>query len=344
MKNFFILIPIFLIFFVSCKQNKTYDTFKSMNTYICVQVNSLSKNQGQKACEQVRDEILKLENILSTTIKESDIYNFNNSESLDIKVHAEIEPVFNFSKTMYQKTDGLFNPAMYPIIHEWGFTTDKYKIPSDKTISSLLEQIDFSKIVLTPCDDKNLPFKLHQYKKMQLDFGAIAKGYAGDCAINVLTKNGIKSALIDLGGNIQTLGRKNDGSLWTVGVKCPWNTEEVACSIKVESKAVVTSGGYERFFIGEDKKRYIHIFDPRTGYPAKGDLESVTIVCSKGMYADALSTSLFIMGKENSIDFWKQNKDFDFVLITKDKKLIYTEGLKNYIKVIFSFDKVTEVN
>lgn len=106
---------------------------------------------------------------------------------------------------------------------------------------------------------------------------------------------------------------------------------------------MVTSGGYERFFVGEDGKRYIHIFDPNTGCPAESNLESVTIVCAKGVYADSLSTSLFVMGKERAIDFWKSAGDFDFVLITKERELVYSAGLSGTIKLIYPFEKVSVI-
>ena len=169
---------------------------------------------------------------------------------------------------------------------------------------------------------------------MQLDFGALGKGYAGDRTVQFLKDKGITSALLDFGGNIQALGTKPDGSLWTIGIKNPWNDESnssVICSLKISDKAVVTSGGYERFFIGTDGKKYIHIFDSKTGCPVQSDLESVSIVCPSGLYADALSTSLFVMGKNQAIAFWKQHQDFDFILLTKDKEMLYSEGLKNFL-------------
>lgn len=340
MKKYSALLSLFLLFFASCKQIKTYDSFKSMNTYISVQVFSSSMRKGEEACAQVREKILSLEQLLSTTIAESDLYAVNNSSGECVAVHAAFEPLFDFSKMMYEKTGGLFNPALYPIVREWGFTTEDYKIPSDEKISRLLTLTDFSKISIFPSGDKDLPFFLKKQRGMQLDFGAVAKGYAGDEAVKILSEKGIKSALLDLGGNIHALGRKSDGSLWSVGVKCPWQPEEVACGIKVESKSVITSGGYERFFVGEDGKTYIHIFDSRTGRPVEGELESVTIVSEKGMYGDALSTSLFVMGKEEALRFWQENRDFDFVLITKDRSLVYSEGLTDAIKVIYPFETV----
>jgi thiamine biosynthesis lipoprotein len=173
---------------------------------------------------------------------------------------------------------------------------------------------------------------------MELDFGAIGKGYAADKAVEILKSNGIKSALLDFGGNIQAVGKKPDGSLWRVGIKNPWEGG-AAAALSVESKAVVTSGGYERYF-EKDGVRYIHIFDPKTGCPSNSNLESVTIVCESGKYADALSTALFVMGKEVAIDFYKANTDFDFVLVTKERELIYSAGLSSFIKPLIEFSRI----
>lgn len=346
MKKFFAYSMSFVLFgtfLCSCKQIKTFDSFNSMNTYMTVQVFSSNAKKGQEACDAVRDEICQLEKVLSTTISESDVFQINNSGQEEVPVHGPVKELLDFSSCMYQKTDGLFNPAIYPLIREWGFTTENYKIVEQNRINELLPLTNFSKLTVTQAESENLPIKVHVSEGMQIDFGGIAKGYAGDKAVEVLCEHGIKSALLDLGGNIQALGKKIDGSLWTVGIKCPWNTEKAACAVKIESKAMVTSGGYERFFVGEDGKRYIHIFDPNTGCPAESNLESVTIVCAKGVYADSLSTSLFVMGKERAIDFWKSAGDFDFVLITKERELVYSAGLSGTIKLIYPFEKVSVI-
>ena len=190
--------------------------------------------------------------------------------------------------------------------------------------------------------------RFYDDQKIELDFGAVGKGFAADEAVLILKENGIKSALLDFGGNIQAFGKKPDGSLWKVGIKNPWDGQ-VACALSVESKAVVTSGGYERFF-EKDGERYIHIFDPATGHPSQSDLESVTIVCESGKYADALSTALFVMGKDKAIEWWKKQMAeksfpaFDFILITKSGGLIYSKGLSDFIEPIYQFVSIETVS
>ena len=345
----------------SCSQKMESTSFTAMNTYMTM------KSYGRSAKSanlKVQLEIERLETILSTTIENSDVYRINNSvpdnnQFSKISVSPETTYLILESLELYKLTDGAFNPALYPVIREWGFTTGDYKVPSEEKIDQLLELSDFSKIqistklVSTPpltsllkADyDKGLSANASIITKpigMQLDFGAIGKGYAGDRAIKVLKEAGVSSALLDFGGNIQVLGTKPDGSDWTVGIKNPWGGDPVA-AVKLRDACMITSGGYERFFTGEDGKKYIHIFDGKTGRPVENELESVTIICHQGIYGDALSTSLFVMGEEKAVDFWSSVQDFDFVILTKDKRIIYSKPLEKSITLLFDFDSVQVV-
>ena len=305
-----------------------------MNTFMTVSIYSSSSKTGEAVCRQIQSRVDELEQILSTTLPSSDVYFINHNSKIPSPLKPELKLLLDFCGQMYKKTDGVFNPALYPVIREWGFTTGEYKVPSEERIRELLLHTDF--------------LRFYDDEKIELDFGAVGKGYAADEALLILKENGIKSALLDFGGNIQTLGKKPDGSLWKVGIKNPWGGQ-VACALSVESKAVVTSGGYERFF-EKDGERYIHIFDPANGHPSQSDLESVTIVCESGKYADALSTALFVMGKDKAIEWWKNQlaektlPAFDFILITKSGELIYSEGLSDFIEPIYQFVSIETVS
>ena len=308
-----------------------------MNTFMTIQAYG---SKSKKALVAVKNRVNELESVLSTTLVGSDIYTLNNANGNPVDVHDDTAFLFNFTQGMYLTTEKALNPALYPIIKTWGFTTGDYKIPTEDEIAELLTHTDFSAAHLIQDGDVT---KLQLEKGMKLDFGAVGKGYAADEIVRILQEYGVKNALLDLGGNVQALGTKTDGSLWTVGIKNPWGGETV-CAVKIADKAVVTSGGYERFFTGDDGKTYIHIFDSTTGHPCESDLESVTIVCERGLYADALSTSLFVMGKDKAIEWWAENGGFDFILITKDKELFYSSGIKDSIQVLYPFDAVYVVN
>ena len=320
-----------LCFFFSCKQVKTSDTFTAMNTFMTVNLYAESQKKGNNLCNQVHEKIDQLEKMLSTTLEISDVYKINHRLPYDFS-NDELKNLLDFCMETYQKTECAFNPALYPVIREWGFTTENYHVPEAERISELLKKTDFSKVTYAPLADG-----------MELDFGAIGKGYAADKAVELLKSQSVKSAILDFGGNIQTIGRKSDGSLWRVGIKNPWG-QGAACALSVEDSAVVTSGGYERFFEDENGNRYIHIFDPSTGYPSQSDIESVTIVCSRGTYADALSTSLFVMGSKKAIEFWKTYQDFEAIMITKNHQLIYTQGLKENLEALIDFKDVITVS
>ena len=161
-----------------------------------------------------------------------------------------------------------------------------------------------------------------------IDLGAVGKGYAGDEAAQILRERGITAALLDIGGNIQAIGTKPDGSDWRVGLKDPFSGGVLGI-IQVSDVAVVTSGNYERFFTGEDGKVYGHIIDPETGHPVENGIASVSVIASEGKLCDALSTALFVMGLENAQDYWRQRRNFEMILIMEDGDIYLTEGIRD---------------
>lgn len=339
MKKFAILV-FGLFVFVSCAQNSNFIAFDSMNTFMTL------KTYGKNAAEanfKVKARICELESYFSTTLPESDVFKINNSNGDYEFLHDETARLALYALKMAKKTDGALNPAIYPIVKAWGFTTGEYKIPLESEILSILPYTDFSKMQieeianLENAEKSEKKFILQKPAGAMIDFGAVAKGFASDEAVKILKSYGIDSAILDLGGNIVALGAKPDGTEWNVGIKNPWNGENPVAGIKIKNQCVVTSGGYERFFVGADGKKYIHIFDGKTGFPVENELESVSVVSESGAYADSLSTALFVMGTENAINFWKANHDFDMILITKDKRIFYTKSLDEKISVLDDF-------
>lgn len=192
-------------------------------------------------------------------------------------------------------------------------------MPSDSEITELLKNVGYERVHM---EDGSVWLE----NGIMLDLGAVGKGYAGDLAAQILRDNGITSALLDLGGNIQTIGKKPDGSFWKLGLQDPFS-EGTLGILEISNKAVVTSGAYERYFIGEDGKRYGHIIDPVTGYPAENGLASVTVIADEGRLCDALSTSLFVMGADRAMEYWQLHQNFDMILITEDGEIYLTDGI-----------------
>lgn len=211
--------------------------------------------------------------------------------------------------------------SLYPVLLEWGFTTGEYKIPDEETLQNLLIRTGYEKVKL----DGNY---INLEDEMQIDLGAVGKGFTGDLLAEKIKENSVKSALINLGGNVQTIGTKPDGSDWKVGITSPYGEGNFAV-LEISDKAIVTSGGYERYFIGEDGRQYHHILNPETGKPAESGLISVSVIASEGRLCDALSTSLFVMGLEKAENLWKSKNDFDMILVTENGEIYITEGIED---------------
>lgn len=313
---------------------KSTTNITAMDTFMTIQIYG-DKKITDIANQKAKEEILRIEKLLSVTDSESEIFMLNHHQNEWLDVNQTTWEILLESKKMAQLTKGAFNPCLYPVLSAWGFTTGSFSVPDNQTIQNLMQFTDFEKMDFEDSCRVFLP------ENMMIDLGGIAKGFTGDKIIQILKKNGIESALLDFGGNIQTLGTKPDGSKWNIGIKNPL-TGEVAAGIKVENLAVITSGGYERFFTTSDGKKYIHIIDSKTGFPVDNEIASVTIVAESGTYADALSTALFVMGTEQAFSFWKKCKsehqnthqNFEMLIFTKNKQTFVTKGLENKVDFI----------
>ena len=280
------------------------------------------------------EQILSLEDLFSVTSEKSDIWAINHSNGEPVSVSDDTIAVLNKAIEIGGKTNGALDVTIYPLLTEWGFTTDTQQVPTDDIIADKLKLIDYTKISVKG-NTVQLP------DNMQIDFGALAKGYTSDCVTDILKENGVKSALVNLGGNVHAVGTKPDGTLWKVGVQNPFSPSEQVCILEIADKAVITSGNYERFFTDENGRKYWHILDSTDGFPADNGLVSVTIVGENGLLCDALSTALFVLGTDKAIDYWRNSADFEMILITDDEKIIYSEGLSDFINFTASYE--TEV-
>lgn len=192
-----------------------------------------------------------------------------------------------------KETNGAFDPSIGPLVQLWNIQSEQARVPLHKDIEDARALVDWRKVSFNP-NEKTVFF---EQNGMALDLGGIAKGYAADELAALFEAKKVKRAIIDLGGNIYVFGAKKDGSPWRVGIKDPTEPEGLPALVLETSgmTTVVTSGVYERYFI-QDDIRYHHILDPKTGYPAQRDYESVTIVTASSLEADALSTAVFLLG------------------------------------------------
>ena len=271
--------------------------------------------------DQSESLIASLESLVSVTDADSELYAINQTGSgtLTGKASSLMEQALEICR----RTDGALDLSIYPIVRAWGFTTGSYQVPDEAEIQALLPLVDYRKIQYDAATGTvTLP------EGMEIDLGSVAKGYAGQLAAQMLREHGVQSALLNLGGNVQTVGAKPDGSPWQIGIKDPQG-EDAMMVLSVEDQAVVTSGGYERYF-EQDGQTYWHIMDPSTGHPADSGLISVTIVGDEGVVCDGLSTALFVMGLEKAADLWAQSGDFEAVFVTASGEVYITEGLRDH--------------
>ena len=273
----------------------------------------------EKVLSAGRKLITQYEQHFSVNIEDSDISKCNRAEGKPVKVSDETYDLIRISKEMTEKTGGLFDISIYPIVRAWGFTTQDYKIPDESERKKLLSYVDASGITLG--DDNTVTLK----KGMEIDLGGIAKGYLSQKLVELFQKEGAVAGVVSLGGNVQTFGKKEDGSRFTIGITDPADGQSVLGTLEVDEKAVITSGSYQRYF-EENGKRYHHIMDPRTGAPAESDLLSVTVICDRGEQGDALATSLFVMGKEKAIAYAKEN-DLSLILVDQNNEIWTSEGV-----------------
>ena len=311
-----LLLLLSLLFLCGCGQKKAAETVFAMDTVMELTVwGSDAANHVKAAVERIRE----LEVALSVTRADSEVARLNAGET--VALSADTESLLERSLALREETGGAFDPMIYPLVKLWGFTTGEYRVPAETEIAEMLAKVRTGTVELED--------GMAAAHGAELDFGAVAKGYAGAVLAREMKAAGVESALLQLGGNVQTVGLKPDSSRWRVGIRDPWGGEDSYLGVlEVGETAVVTSGGYQRYF-EEAGTRYCHILDPATGYPASSGLASVTIVAEDGFLADGLSTALYVMGLDAAEEFWRSRDDFEAVLVTDNGRIYVTGGLRD---------------
>ncbi len=282
-------------------------------------------DQAQQGLDQAEQTIQKLEKLWSATDENSEIWALNHSGGNWVELSEDTREILSRGLELCALTDGALDLTAYSAVQAWGFPTGAYRVPDEAELEQLVGTIDYTQVELDD-NQARLP------EDMSLDLGAVAKGRLGEVLSQDLKELGVTSALLELGGNIQTVGTKPDGSRWRVGIQDP-NSQEggYLAIVEVADQAVVTSGDYQRYF-EQDGQTYCHIMDPATAAPADSGVDSVSIVGSDGTVCDALSTALFVMGEEKGAQFWKDHPEMDFeaIFVSQDGSIAVTEGLEEH--------------
>ncbi|MBQ5812942.1 MAG: FAD:protein FMN transferase [Clostridia bacterium] len=282
---------------------------------------------SEELIKSLEGRIKELEGLFSVTDTGSEIYELNHTGSAELS--DDTIDLVTRGLELSEATGGALDLTVYPIVRAWGFTTGEYRVPDEDELRELLQKCDHEKINISGSTASI-------GEGMELDLGAVAKGYTADVLTAMVKEAGVKSALLDLGGNISLIGEKPGGGSWGVGVRDPFSEENIGVLRLVDCMAV-TSGSYERNF-EQNGKVYHHIIDPDSGMPADSGLASVTIIGEEGTLCDGLSTALFVMGLEDGLDLWRRMDDFEAVFVTDEGEIFITEGLEGSFESEHSYE------
>ncbi len=270
--------------------------------------------------EKLTSLLNRLDHTLSVTSADSAVTTLNESGKTD---NGEIAYLATQAQKISGQTGGALDITLLPVSRGWGFTTDSYHVPSAEDLEALRDRVGMDKLTVS-----NGTVSLAD--GVQLDFGALAKGYAADLCRGEMEQAGI-SGILSLGGNIQTVGTKPDGTDWLVGVQDPDDPGRYRLTLRLTgTKAAVSSGDYQRYFM-QDDVRYCHIMDPKTLTPVQGTLRAVTVIADEGLLADGLSTALYVLGREAGTELWRKQGGFEALWMEENGTVWVTPGLKERI-------------
>ncbi len=285
--------------------------------------------------ETIIDDTFKLihnfEEVYSRTLESSELYKLN-EHLLPEKngVYTVSDDLADILKQAYhysELTDGAFDLAIEPISSLWDFTADTPKVPDSKLIEERLPAVNYKNVHI---NGNQVSF---DSEETGIDLGAIAKGYIADKVKDFLLDKGVKSAMINLGGNVLCVGQKPDGSAFNIGIQKPFaDRNETVAVMELKDMSVVSSGIYERSFT-IDGKFYHHILNSKTGYPTDNNLIAVTIVSKESVVGDGLSTSVFALGLEKGMELINSLEGVYAVFITDDYQMHYSDGFKEHITI-----------
>lgn len=302
-------------------QNKTSSFSRSgfaLDTAVAVTVYGVPETTAATALDACFAEIERLEALLSVTRPNSDIDRLNTANGALVSVAPETAEVLSLALEYGALSDGAFDVTVRPLTLLWNFTGDTSTVPDSELLAQAVKAVDYRCLTVKGQTAQLQPGG-------SVDLGGIAKGYIADAVSRVLKRNGVTSALIDLGGNIVVCGNKQ-GKDFRIGVKNPADTTALCAVITGQDISAVTSGIYERGFT-KDGVRYHHLLDPKTGMPVQNGLASVTVVCRSSAAADALSTACFVLGEQRGAALIQSLDDTEALFIRQDGTYFATAGL-----------------
>jgi thiamine biosynthesis lipoprotein len=292
----------------------------ALYTNVEITVSALNERDAQKAMSDAFAEMRRLDALLSRYQEDSQITRINRSSTKDQFIAADREVLSLLQRSFEYSvlTDGMFDMTVGPLVDLWRIGTDQARVPDKSEIQAILQYVDYTHVHI----DEERGVKLH-YPGVNLDLGAVAKGYAVDQGIEVLKSHNISSALINAGGDLRCLGARPDGTPWRIGIQHPRKSGLLGV-VELNDSAVATSGDYQQYFMDQET-RYHHIFHPTTGIPAS-ECQSVTITAQTAEMADVLATAVFVMGPEQGMAFIEAKPDVEGMIVHADGEIIVSSG------------------
>ena len=301
------------------ERSQTY-TDTLFDTVISVQIFDSVDEDVLKGCEKL---CKKYDSMFSNKIEDSEISRINSAGGNPVEVSKETIKLIKKGIYYSEMSDGVFDITIAPVSNLWDFKAETPLVPSPEAIAEAVSHVNYENIII-----RDNTVKLTD-PHAGIDLGAIAKGYIADRIKDYLEEEGVRHAMINLGGNVLAMGSKLDGSDYNIGIQKPFDeTGEPITSVKISDKSVVTSGIYQRYFKA-DGKIYHHILDPNPGYPCENNLYSVTILTDSSLTADALSTTCFLLGYDRGMKLINQLDNVDAVFITNDNQIHYSKNFQN---------------
>lgn len=306
----------------------------AMDTYMTV---TCYGERCEEAVEAAEHEIRRLDDLLSVGSADSEVSAVNRDGTGTLS--EDTAEMVAEALSLYDTTGGAFDITVYPLMELWGFTTGDFAVPDAAALADVLANSGSDKVTL---DGDAVTLSEGQ----GIDLGGIAKGFTSARLMEIFKEYDLVSGVVSLGGNVQCYGTKPDGSLWRCGIQDPNHpdSDSYLGVLSLADKAVITSGAYERYFVDETTgETYHHILDPKTGYPANNGLLSVSVVSANGMLADGLSTACYVMGLEQSIDYWRTyGSDFDLILMDEAGEVYVTEPIAEQFSSDFTVHVISQ--
>lgn len=297
-------------------------TLKVMGSRFDLTVVAEDKAKGDEYLDLAIAEISRIERLISSWDPDSQTSMINNNAGIaPVKVDKELFDLIERAIKISKLTQGAFDISYASMDRIWKFDGSVTEMPTEEAIKQSVARVGYWNIVLD--SEKRTVFL--KMKGMKIGFGAIGKGYAADKARDLLMNKGVRSGIINASGDLNAWGTQPDEKNWMVAIVNPLNKKKVFSWLPVKDQAVVTSGNYEKYLI-LNGERYIHIIDPRTGYPSKGIL-SATVFTKSAELADALATSIFVMGVETGVDFVNQLKGVECIIIDDHNKIVTSNNI-----------------